>query len=125
MFDHIKENSGFNPEIVKRLSQLDQFDLSAITHRFTDEDHQQGRSFSTEQIYPMVKHFGKADLELATLIEAEFKKFVALTIIKPGVTHAPSGPVDMYWHFFILHTEMYRKFCTEIWGAFEPQHLAA
>lgn len=125
MLNQIKQVVGLTQSVLNRLSQLEQFNLSPITHRFTDEDHKQGRSFSTEQIYPIVKHFGSADLELAKRLEAEFKKFVALTIIKPGVTHAPSGPVDMYWHFFILHTATYRQFCHEVWGAFEPEHAAA
>ncbi|WP_044641660.1 glycine-rich domain-containing protein, partial [Risungbinella massiliensis] len=102
----------------EKLEELKNYDLSFLTDNFTDEHHKEGRKFSAEQIYPIVKHFGKADREIAHNIEQEFRKFVALTLIRPGVTHAPSGPVDMYWHFFILHTEEYRNFCTAIWGGF-------
>jgi hypothetical protein len=63
--------------------------------------------------------FGKADHEIARLLEEEFKKFVILTLIKPGVAHAPPGAVDMYWHFFILHSEQYSAFCEEVWGNFK------
>lgn len=105
--------------ILKKLQTLENYDLSDITNSFTDDDHLQGRVFSKEQIYPIKLHFGKADIEIARLIESEFKKFVAITLIKAGVTHAPSGPIDMYWHFFILHTVKYRDFCEKIWGSYE------
>ncbi len=44
------------------------------------------------------------------------KRFVAITLLRPEKINAPSGPVDMYWHFFILHTQEYRDFCKKIWG---------
>ena len=49
----------------------------------------------------------------------EFKKFVILTLLKPGVAHAPPGAVDMYWHFFVLHTEPCTSFSEAIWGNFQ------
>ncbi len=107
----------------KRLLALEEYDLSEITNNFTDDSHQEGRIFAKEQIYPIKLHFGKADLEIAKMLELEFKRFVALTIIFPKETQAPSGPVDMYWHFFILHTAKYREFCQAIWYGNEPNVL--
>ena len=102
-------------EKLRALKQLEEFDLSLITNELIDKN----RRFSPEQVWPIKAHFGKADLEVARLLESEFRKFVALTLIQPNITFAPSGPVDMYWHFLILHTREYRKFCNNIWGAFQ------
>lgn len=110
---------NISAEIEDKLKSLDDYDLSSVTNQFTDEPHQLGRKFSNEQIYPILMHFGRADLALAQRLEREFKRFVALTLVRPGIVSAPSGPVDMYWHFFILHTTQYRDFCERIWGSFE------
>lgn len=48
------------------------------------------------------------------LIE-EFRKFVAMCMLYPDEQNAPPGPVDMVWHSFILNTEAYNKFSSEIW----------
>ncbi len=48
------------------------------------------------------------------LIE-EFRQFVALCMLYPEEHNAPAGPVDMIWHAFILSTEDYNKFSSEIW----------
>lgn len=48
------------------------------------------------------------------LIE-EFRQYVALCMLYPSEHNAPSGPVDMVWHSFILATEEYSEFSREIW----------
>lgn len=48
------------------------------------------------------------------LIE-EFREFVAICMMYPEKNNAPSGPIDMVWHSFILHTEEYWKFGEKIW----------
>jgi hypothetical protein len=53
------------------------------------------------------------------MLEWGFKKFVALILLDDKMTLAPSGPVDMYWHFLILHTKEYRDFCRAMWGYFQ------
>jgi hypothetical protein len=107
---------GINAETLAKLHALEQYDMSFLTDAFNDRLIREGRTFSTEQIYPILAYFGKADEELAKRLETEFKRFVAVTLVRPGIVHAPSGPVDMYWHFFLLHTQQYRQFCTDIWG---------
>ena len=99
-----------------KLQALQDFDLSEITNAFTDDDHVAGKIFSKEQIYPIKLYFGKADLEIARRLEKEFKRFIALTLIQPEVLQAPSGPVDMYWHFFMLNTLFYQEFCDKVLG---------
>jgi len=107
---------GIDAETLAKLHALERYDMSFLTDAFNDRLIREGRTFSTEQIYPILAYFGKADEELAKRLETEFKRFVAVTLIRPGIVHAPSGPVDMYWHFFILHTRQYRQFCADIWG---------
>jgi hypothetical protein len=77
------------------------------------------RSISPEQMWPLKAHFGKFDINVSKKLEWEFKKWVALTLIEPDLVFAPSGPVDMYWHFLIFHTKEYREFCEAIWGKFQ------
>jgi hypothetical protein len=48
------------------------------------------------------------------LIE-EFRQYVALSMVFPDEHNAPSGPVDMVWHSFILNTEEYEDFSKRIW----------
>lgn len=55
------------------------------------------------------------------LIE-EFRQYVALTMLYPKEHNAPSGPVDMVWHSFILNTEQYQDFGRRIWVGAE--HMA-
>ncbi len=104
-----------DPSTKSALNRLASYDLAFATDELIDKK----RKFSPEQVWPIKAHFGKADLEVARILEAEFKRFVALTLIQPGIVFAPSGPVDMYWHFLILHTKQYRHFCHHIWGHFQ------
>lgn len=106
------EQTGVGPVTRERLQRLQDYDLSHVTVELVDK----GPKWSAEQIWPLRLHFGRADLELARKLEREFKRFVALTLIHPGQIYAPSGPVDMYWHFFVLHTRDYERFCEAIWG---------
>ncbi|PFC31714.1 hypothetical protein [Bacillus thuringiensis] len=92
------------------------YDLSSITNNFNDNGIRNGRPFKCEQAYPIVRIFGRADFELAKRFEIEFKKFVILTLIKPDLRISPPGAVDMYWHFFILHSKKYFKFCKLVWN---------
>jgi hypothetical protein len=102
--------------LAERLQRLDACNFDLITATLNDELIQQGRAYSCEQAYPIRAKFGAADHEIAKMLEGEFRKFVALTLIEPGRMHAPSGAVDMYWHYFILHTDLYAEFCEKVWG---------
>jgi hypothetical protein len=106
---------GQSEEVLQALRMLEWYELSRITSELVDV----GRKFAPEQIWPIKAHFGKADKSVAVALEGEFKRFVALTLLNPNITFAPSGPVDMYWHFLILHTKEYREFCDAVWGQFQ------
>lgn len=105
----------------ERISAIAGFDLSYVTNDLTDELIRTGRSYSCEQAYPLMFNYGKVDSRLARRLELEFKRFCVLTLLKPKVPHAPPGAVDMYWHFFILHTREYVQFCEAVWGDFSGE----
>lgn len=104
---------------IERIQAVAEYDLSFVTVDLNDELIQTGRAYSCEQAYPLRAMFGKADKRLAQRLEEEFKRFCIITLVKPDVPHAPPGAVDMYWHFFILHTECYMEFSKKVWGDFK------
>ena len=116
------EKDSTPPEVIERLHLLAEYDLSFITDHLIEDEL---REFSPEQLFPLIKHFGKSnikvDLSVSRKLEFEFKRFVALALIRPSRRNAPSGPVDMYWHFFVLHTPEYAQFCTAIFGSYGDQ----
>jgi len=114
----IIDTFAVSPESRERIRAALDYDYAFITDAFNDNLIRAGRPFSVEQVYPIIARFGKCDYEIARILEEEFKKFVVLTLLTPGKPHAPSGAVDMYWHFFILHTEEYNDYCAKIWGDF-------
>lgn len=105
----------------QRISAVAEYDLSYVTQDLTDELIRTGRSYSCEQAYPLMFNYGKVDSRLAQQLELEFKRFSILTLMKPGEPHAPPGAVDMYWHFFILHTREYVDYCERVWGDFSGE----
>ena len=119
--DDVKKAEKPSKLVLDRLQRLASYDLSFLTSEFTAD---KVRSFSPEQLFPLIKHFRKfkmkVDSSVAAQLEFEFKRFVAIALLKPGRRNAPSGPVDMYWHFFVLHTGQYVGFCTAIFGMFGP-----
>ena len=117
--DEILSKFSVSDENRERIQRVIDYDLSFLTDAFNDNLIRGGRPYSVEQVYPIIARFGKADHEIAMFIAEEFRRFVALTLLKPGVPHAPPGAVDMFWHFFILHTEQYHHFCEEVWGSFQ------
>lgn len=121
--DRILEKFKVGKKDRDRISAVAKYDLSDISADLSDELIRTGRAYSCEQAYPLMANFGKADARLSQRLELEFKRFCILTLIKPGVPHAPPGAVDMYWHFLILHTREYITFCESTWGDFmgEPR----
>lgn len=115
----IIEKYNVSKDSMGKIEAVKSWDLEFLTSAFNDNLIRAGRAYSVEQVYPIISKFGKADYEIAKLLEVEFKKFVVLTLIRTGVPHAPSGAIDMYWHFFILHTKDYINFCEKVWGNFE------
>ncbi len=114
-----KTLSGLEPDMIRKIYLLQQWDLSFFTDRLIENE----RRFSPEQLWPIVALYGTASREIANTIEWEFKKFIVLTLLNESKTLIPSGPIDMYWHFLILHTKEYREFCQCMWGKFRHYPL--
>jgi len=117
--DDVVKRYKVSAKNIERISRVAEYDLSYVTDELNDELIQTGRAYSCEQAYPLRAMFGKADKRLAQRLEEEFKRFCIITLVKPEVPHAPPGAVDMYWHFFILHTEGYFEFSKQVWGDFK------
>jgi hypothetical protein len=58
--------------------------------------------------------------EQLTEMELEVKRFLALALFEPkcGFRIAVSEKIDALWHYFILHTREYRRFCAEVFGSY-------
>lgn len=119
--DETLDEYDVSEENRRRIQKAIDYDLSFVTDEFGEELIRKGKPFACEQAYPIRNHFGKADQEIAEILETEFRKFVVLTLVKPDMPHALPGPVDMFWHRFILYTAQYKEFCEEVWGSFEGQ----
>jgi len=52
------------------------------------------------------------------LMEAEYRKFLALQLMHPGDDIVPCEIVDEMWHRHILDTAAYREDCAAIFGQF-------
>lgn len=57
--------------------------------------------------------------EIAALrLEQECKRYLVLCALSPGESLSMSGPVDQFWHTFILFTRLYAEFCEAVAGRF-------
>jgi hypothetical protein len=77
-----------------RLKALEEWDLRSISAR-------------------TARRLGWSD-EWIRLVEAEYKKFLALSILRPNETYGMSGPVDELWHDHICDTMDYIHMCSVI-----------
>ncbi len=105
-----------NKESIGRVERLNSYNLSKITAKF-------GQEYNTvldmpEQVLYIRSTLGENANGISKELETEFKKLVTLILIDPSKPVAPSRPVDMYWHLFMLDTVEYRKFCDEVVGRF-------
>lgn len=50
--------------------------------------------------------------------EVEYRRFLALKYMYPGISLVPSKQVDKVWHAHILDTRAYRADCESIFGRF-------
>jgi hypothetical protein len=56
--------------------------------------------------------------EVISLMEAEYRKFLALRLAHPGADIVPCKLVDEMWHRHILDTRAYADDCERIFGGF-------
>lgn len=74
------------------------FDLSDVTSRYT-KDH-------------------NISQELARLHELECRRYLLLCALFPDEKLGMTGPVDSYWHTFLLFTKQYARFCGQVGQSF-------
>lgn len=84
---------------MRRLADL--LDLSNVKMKLADSE--EGPGLSGEQI---------------DLMEAEYRKFLAMQLMFPGAEIVPCQMVDEMWHRHILDTAAYRDDCEAIFGQF-------
>jgi len=101
---------------IDALKNLQDYDLSFITERLVDDINLPLEA--PEQVAYLRQLFDRVDFSLAKNIELEFRKWFSLVIIYPHEDFVPSRPVDMYWHYLVLHTMEYSHFCKAVFGRF-------
>jgi hypothetical protein len=84
---------------MRRLDDL--LDLSNVRMKLADTD--EGPGLGAEEI---------------ELMEAEYRKFLALQLMRPGAVIVPCKIVDEVWHRHILDTAAYREDCEALFGRF-------
>jgi hypothetical protein len=84
---------------IRRLDEL--LDLRNVKMKLADAD--EGPGLHPDEI---------------ALMEAEYRKFLALQLLHPDAVIVPCGIVDEMWHRHILDTAAYRDDCEAIFGQF-------
>src|ERR1700733_4373725 len=54
----------------------------------------------------------------ARLVERELKRYLVLRALHPKTRYGMAGPVDEFWHTFLLFTREYSRFCAVVAGRF-------
>jgi hypothetical protein len=92
--------AGVSDGIVQRLSAIDELDLRPARDRMEVDFP------GTNQDFPAVS--------------SEVKRFLALALLEPDPGHrlVIGEKIDGLWHYFILHTIQYRKFCDSVFGSY-------
>jgi len=57
-------------------------------------------------------------LSIAEEHSIELKRYLALCALHPETSYGMRGPIDEFWHTFIVFTERYQAFCDQIAGRF-------
>lgn len=69
----------------------------------------EGRDFA--KVRDRVKRRLNWTESFAKAVEAEYRKFLVLTLINPETPYGMAGPVDEFWHDHILDTKNYWDMC--------------
>lgn len=92
-----------SPNIRTQLEAIERFDLSSVRQQLA------------------LKHSAHIPAEEADTVIRELKRFLSLVLLVPEPEYdifVPALKVDLAWHEFILHTSLYRDFCTNHIGRF-------
>lgn len=94
-FSEVADLSQHNPDLWK---QIMEYDLSIVTATFA--------------------HRNPEFRDQAEVLEKECRRFLYLAAVVPHLEHAPTKPIDEYWHTFILFTREYTNFCEKVIGKY-------
>ena len=83
------------------LHQIDQLDFQRIKHKLMVSENQEKWTF-----------------EQCEEAEREYKRFLTLIKLNPGVRIVPTKQMDKFWHQHILDTVAYERDCNEVFGFF-------
>ena len=75
----------------------------------------------TFNIDPVTKRYAKDQdipFEVAQEHATELKKFLALCALREDGSYSMRGPIDEFWHSFIMFTELYSTYCNEVANKF-------
>lgn len=75
-------------------------------------------AFPVEHITERYATDQNISLDAAREHERECKRFLGLCASNPAKAYGMRGPIDKYWHTFILFTMEYAKFCDTVAGRF-------
>jgi hypothetical protein len=80
------------------------------------ETIQRAMEFPMEYVTARYAEDQNLPVEVAQEHERELRRFLALCAAKGG--YAMRGPVDEFWHTFIIFTHDYSQFCQQVAGEF-------
>lgn len=95
----ITENAFTVVEATERINSI--LDLTNVRAKLADPE--EGKGYGPTQL---------------AVMEAEYRKFLALRLAYPEADIVPCSPVDEMWHQHILDTIAYRDDCDAIFGRF-------
>jgi hypothetical protein len=73
------------------------------------------------QMDDVVERYAKEQglpLEVAREHERELKRYLAVCASDPTTSYGMRGPIDEFWHTFIIFTQEYATFCDHVAGRF-------
>src|SRR4051812_43087948 len=89
---------SLDDETLSRLRTLEAFDLAPVRNRL----------LRTEQLDP----------QLIDLLIFEFRRYLALRLMKGHPEPMLSRAVDEIWHAALLYTRIYGELCNQVFGVF-------
>ncbi len=88
----------------------------------SNKDYQAIAELDLEPIKVKLMHEESGEgwsLEMATSVEADYRRFLYLMKMHPNEEAAPLMDVDIFWHYHILDTMKYAADCDKVFGYFK------
>lgn len=93
--------------------------MSTITYtRTAQELFDESVVFAPESLIEWIMRDSDETREMSFQKLEDVKRFLCLCASNPGARLAVSKLLDETWHSFVLHTQLYSRFCNEFLGTF-------